>query len=1161
MSHIFKPIKKTKKKITLVAKTPSPPKAKAKTPSPPKAKTPKTKKKTKKLVFLPKTPSPPKVKTPSPPKTKVKTPSPSKAKQKTLKKKLKSPTGDKKGSTIKKAMPPKKRKLILIEDTGLKTFQEPIQQVSMPNAIGPNAIGPNAIGPNAIGPGRLNEGFMDILSELADIMQRQGEPFKARAYQQAQETVMTYPGDITGVAQLKGLKGIGKTIESKLEEYVTTGTLRILERERLNPLNVLTRIYGVGPKKAKELIDKGITSIADLKEREKENLLNDTQKIGIKYFDAIETRIPRSEIDEYKKVLEKTFATSTPPGSSFEIVGSYRRGALTSGDIDMIITNKDNDISAYAKFLDQLIKDKVVIEVLTRGKSKSLTIAQLPGKIPRRVDFLYTPPNEYAFALLYFTGSKIFNTIQRQRALHLGYTLNEHGLAHMVSGKKGQSVTSPFPNEKAIFDFLGMKYKEPNERIDGRAVELLQTTAIAGPIAAPIAAPIIAPIIAPIVSPIAAPITIKVKKTTLKKKSETKIDNLSKFKLEGQSALDAMEEKELSKLIRAANEAYYCHSDPIMSDNEYDVLLTYTTAHYPKNKATKEGHTKCLEKVEKNKVTLPYEMWSMDKIKPDTDALDKWKQTYKGPYVISSKLDGVSALYTTENKEPKLYTRGDGLIGQDISHLIPYLHLPTMVGLVIRGEIIIKKQVFLSKYSKEFANPRNFVAGIINKKTPDVEKYKDLSFVAYEVIKPILKPSEQFVLLNQALPLEVARHITLQSNDLTNEYLSELLIKWRAEYIYEIDGIICIDDKIHPRATGNPAHAFAFKMVLSDQVAEAKVVDVIWTPSKDGYLKPRVRIEPITLGGVEIEYATGFNARFIVENNIGVGALIRLIRSGDVIPHITEVIQPASQPLLPTVSYVWNETQVDIMLEDKESDTTVREKTISGFFTNIDVDGLGPGNIKRMISAGYNTVQKIIAMSEADLLTVEGFKTKLAQKIHTNIKQQIEKATLPELMHASNIFGRGFGVKKLKLILEAYPSILTSNETSSEKINNISSVSGMAKKTAEQFVKEIPAFVTFITDAKLQSKLSFQKEEIINQSTINKDHPLYGKKWVMTGFRDKDLIEKLLAIGSEQGTTVNKKTALVIVKDLEEDNSKIEEARKLGIPIMTPKQVMEHYNL
>jgi NAD-dependent DNA ligase len=525
-------------------------------------------------------------------------------------------------------------------------------------------------------------------------------------------------------------------------------------------------------------------------------------------------------------------------------------------------------------------------------------------------------------------------------------------------------------------------------------------------------------------------------------------------------------------------------------------------------------------------------------------------------------LDGVSALYTTENKEPKLYTRGNGLVGQDISHLIPYLAIPSapqasVVGLVIRGEIIIKKQVFLSKYAKEFANPRNFVAGIINKKTPDLEKYKDLSFVSYEVIKPILKPSEQFALLEQykEQSVEVAKHITLQPDALTNERLSEVLIQWRAEYEYEIDGIICIDDKIYPRTTGNPDHAFAFKMVLSDQIAEAKVVDVIWTPSKDGYLKPRVRIEPITLGGVEIEYATGFNARFIVDNNIGIGALIRLIRSGDVIPHITDIIQPATQPLLPTVPYVWNSTQVDIMLEDKESDSTVREKTISGFFANIDVDGLGPGNIKRIISAGYDSVPKIIAMNEADLLTVEGFKTKLAQKINANIKQQIEKATLPELMHASNIFGRGFGAKKLKLILEAYPSILTSNESSSDKIKNISSVSGMANKTAEQFVKKIPEFITFITTAKLENKLSFQKEEIINQSTINKDHPLYGKKWIMTGFRDKELIEKLLAIGSEQGTSVNKKVALLIVKDLGEENSKIEEAKRLGIPIMTPAQV------
>ena len=1091
----LKPKKKTKKRIILVEKTPSPPR-KNNTPLKPKKKT------KKRIILVEKTPSPPKAKT--------------------FKKKLMSP----KEKKIKEITP--------IKETDLKTMSI-------------NIIMP------ASDKKRYNEVFIDILGELGDILQRQGEPFKARAYLQAQETIMTYPEDIYNIEQLKGLKGIGKAIEGKLEEYIKTGSLKLLDKERLNPLNVLTRVYGIGPKKAKELIDKGINSIADLQKNE--NLLNDSQRIGLKYFTAIETRIPRSEIDEYKVVLEKIFKTSAPSGSSFEIVGSYRRGALTSGDIDIIITNKDNNVEAYTKFFEKLVKEKIVIEVLTKGKTKSLTIALLPDHVPRRVDFLYTSPKEYAFALLYFTGSKIFNTVQRQRALDLGYTLNEHGLNHMKEGKKGEPVINEFPDEKSIFAFLGMKYKEPQERKDGRAVQVLSQAQEQEPLIKPA---------------LEEDIIIKKKNITLKKKPTIKVDNLLKFKQEGKSALDLLTEKELSTLISEANEAYYCAEEtfPIMTDNEYDVLREYTLSKYPKNKAALEGHTKCAVKIEKNKVKLPYEMWSMDKIKPSTDALTKWKQNYTGPYVISCKLDGISALYSTENKEPKLYTRGDGITGQDISHLIPHLKLPFIKGLVIRGEIIIKKAIFIEKYAKQFANPRNFVAGIVNKKTSDSDKYNDLSFVAYEVIKPVLKPSEQFSMLEdtklaeeqKTSSLEVVKHDTLSFIDLTNERLSELLIKWREEYLYEIDGIICIDDKIYPRPKGNPPYAFAFKMVLSDQMAEAKVVDVIWTASKDGYLKPRVQIEPINLGGVTIEYATGFNAKFIVENNIGVGALIRLIRSGDVIPHITNVVQPASQPLLPIVPYEWNETKVDILLKNKEDNATVKEKTISGFFTNLEVDGLGPGNIKRMIEAGYDTVPKILALSEADLLKVEGFKTKLAHKIHTNIHQQLEKADLPELMHASNIFGRGFGTKKLKLILDAYPSVMTDPISEPEKIKKISTVEGMAKKTSEQFVKEIPSFLTFLQSANLQGKLHIEKTQQVAK-TINKDHPLFKKKWVMTGFRDKELIEKLLSLGSEQGSSVNKKTDFLIVKDLDEDNVKVGEAKKLGIPIMNPEQVIAKYSL
>ena len=175
-------------------------------------------------------------------------------------------------------------------------------------------------------------------------------------------------------------------------------------------------------------------------------------------------------------------------------------------------------------------------------------------------------------------------------------------------------------------------------------------------------------------------------------------------------------EDQLSKMIRDANNAYYCNNTSLLTDNEYDILREFTAEKYPDNEAVKEGHTKCNLEIEKNKVKLPYEMWSMDKIKPDTDALKKWKEKYHGPYVLSGKLDGVSGLYSTEGEKPQLYTRGNGKVGQDISHLIPYLQLPSEKDIVIRGEFIVPKELFATKYAQKFANPRNFVAGMVNQK-------------------------------------------------------------------------------------------------------------------------------------------------------------------------------------------------------------------------------------------------------------------------------------------------------------------------------------------------------------------------------------------------------------------------------------------------------------
>ena len=1008
----------------------------------------------------------------------------------------------------------------------------------------------------------FNGVFSDIMGQLYEIMMKQGEPFRAKAYQKAQESIMSYKDDIYSPDQLKGLPGIGPTIMEKLNEYVRTGTLQILEREKNNPVNILGEIYGVGPKKAKELVEGGITTIEQLRSRADE-FLNDTQKVGLKYYENILQRIPRSEIDEYNAIFKKVFVSvSKDEESVYEIVGSYRRGAQNSGDIDVIITSKNGEV--FKNFIDKLIKKGIILEVLSRGTSKCLVIAKIPtSSFARRVDFLYTSPEEYPFSVLYFTGSKIFNTVMRHQALTMDLTMNEHGMYSISGKKKGDKVVHSFKNEKDIFDYLNLVYKAPIERIDGRDVMIkgpnhdlkLEEEKV----------------------PEKAVLNKKKKenKVVLKKEKKKLIieddseeistpivdpfvkDLVKDFKKNGISVLHNLNEQQLTHILSQAN-ILYRHMLPIMTDNEYDIIQDYIAEKYPHNKTIWEVGAP----VERNKATLPYQMWSMDKIKPDSNAVVNWCAKYSGPYVLSCKLDGVSGLYTSEGPVPKLYTRGDGKIGQDVSHLIPFLRLPKTKGTVIRGEFIIPKAVFEAKYKGNFANPRNLVSGIINHKHID-EKIQDVDFVAYEVIKPVLKPSDQMGYLRVSNVKVVLNALEAK---ISNEMLSSILVDWRTNYDYEIDGVIVCDDKIYDRKSGNPDHAFAFKMVLSEQIAEAKVVDVLWTPSKDGYLKPRVQIEPLILGGVRIEYATGFNGAFIKDNNVGVGALIELIRSGDVIPHIRKVTMPAETAKMPDVAYKWNDTHVDILLEDIDNDDTVKEKNITGFFRGIGVEGLSSGNVSRIISAGYDSVAKIINMSVDNFLEVEGFKMKMATKIYNGIREKLDSASIITLMSASNVFGRGFSEKKIELVLSLYPDVLTSKENNGVKIAKIAAMKGMAQKTAEAFVDRIGAFVDFMKECGLEHKILLS-EATVSKATVSKvdvdtSNPLYDKTIVMTGFRDKDLEVVLKKVGAKTGSSVSKNTLCVLVKDTNtEESSKVLEAKRLGIPVLTLSQFNTQYGV
>ena len=1010
----------------------------------------------------------------------------------------------------------------------------------------------------------FNHQSIQAFEDLANIYSKKGDWTRYKTYQKASEilSLIDYDINLQSLDKISKIKGIGINITNKIKELIETGVIATLERERLDPIIVLTEIHGIGPKKAQELIEKGILTIQDLKDSDIK--LNDIQKLGLEYYDEISQRIPREEIQKFEFMFNNVFEKYAPTKSKFEIVGSYRRGKSNSGDIDIIITNADNNQNTLDKILEGLENDKSIsIKFLSRGKTKSMAIVKIEKDgIHRRVDFLYTSPQEYPFALLYFTGSKVFNTVVRQKANDLGYTLNEHEISYKQQGVKGKKLEKIFNSEKEILNYLGIEYIEPTERENAKKIKFIDITEEIMPKKESIKIETEKEKISMIQSKKIMP-PLSDLKSQVKIIKKLSVDELiTKYDKEGIDYLDNLDQKEISKMIKKLDQDYYEEDGSNLSDIKYDKLIDYTEKKFPD--VIKKGHTEVDVKVDKKKVKLPYGLYSMNKIKPLQGAdkakssdVDKWTKKYKGPYIISSKLDGISALFINQDGKNSFYTRGNGEYGQDISHLIKYIigsDIPDL-DTAIRGEIIIEEKLFQKKYSDKFANSRNFVAGLINKKSLDSKMLNDLSFVPYEVIKPELTPLKQMEFLQENWVDDCVDYIKVES--VNDKILTDILIQMKSESIYLIDGIIIEDDKIYKRQDKNPDHAFAFKMSLDEQMAEVVVKDVLWGKSKDGFLKPRIQIEPISIGGVTIEFATGHNAKYIKDNKIGIGSILLIKRSGDVIPKVEAVIKEADKGLFPEdIPYEWNKSGVDIIMLDKEDDETVLQKNITLFFKTLEIEGIGPGNVKKMIKAGLDTVPKILKATKEELLTVDGFKEKTVNKIRTNIDNVIQNSSLVIIASGTNIFGRGLGSSLLRNIIHEYPNIFESGESNETKVEQVARVENIGKKRAERFVENIPKFIAFLEESNLNSKLNEQLGQ-----NVDPEHPLFGKRVVMTGFRDKPLKTTLTELGVKIGSSVSQNTFVVLVKDLDEDTSKAEEAKEKNIPIMVVDEFRKKYNL
>jgi DNA polymerase/3'-5' exonuclease PolX len=307
------------------------------------------------------------------------------------------------------------------------------------------------------------------------------EHFKARAYKKAIEN-LSLIAEIRSYDDVAEVPGIGTKIEEKIREILATGSLKSAIRAAESHVvhDELMAVYGIGPAKANELIADGIDGVESLRKAvtKDPSILNDKQKIGLAFYEDLKQRIPHSEMVEHQTMLRELLPESVDPETDFEIVGSFRRGAPNSGDIDVLI--RIDDGASPAKILTEYIQMLqgfgYLVATLAHGDKKFMGICQLPGHPARRLDILMTPTSEYAYAVLYFTGSDTFNIAMRQWALEKGYTLNEHKLTPL---RHDVLMPPEMKTERDIFRFLRITYLPPTERVAGVVLKPIRVLKVA----------------------------------------------------------------------------------------------------------------------------------------------------------------------------------------------------------------------------------------------------------------------------------------------------------------------------------------------------------------------------------------------------------------------------------------------------------------------------------------------------------------------------------------------------------------------------------------------------------------------------------------------------------------------------------------------------------
>ncbi len=627
-----------------------------------------------------------------------------------------------------------------------------------------------------------------------------------------------------------------------------------------------------------------------------------------------------------------------------------------------------------------------------------------------------------------------------------------------------------------------------------------------------------------------------------------------------------MKYENLRNKIIEANKAYRL-GNPTMSDNDYDLLIEALRLECPNDELLQD--TGSAESIDKSrKARLPCPMHSYDKVYGDK-LIEFINKRDRNNLVASTKYDGAALLLQYRKGHLfEAFTKGRNKIGQKAKAHALMIGVPEFLeffsdismDIFIKGEVVMRNSIFEDKYAEKYKNSRNLISGLLNRKD-DFEELMDCEFKAHALLFERMShwdKLEQFKRLEE-YGFNVVSYKRSQSLPINLEGWEKLLKDIKSED-YLADGIIIEENFTHDRdfinpnfdeCWRNPTFAVAYKVQYDENTAITKVTNVEWNISKNGILVPRIEYEPVELNGTTCKHTSGFNYKFIKDNNLTIGSHIKLQKSGDIIPYILEVYEELGQAInspanCPSCNGLLSlsETEVNLCCTNEKCLATNYNKAIS-FFRTLGVENFS-GKLIENIFNYYDTdpdYNFILALKEKDFI-IPGMGEVSARKIYSSIREKFKKACQhPEILMNATGFFPGFGNKKLKKIID---SVDCEDALFIISKQMICEIDGFEEKSAEVFDQGIDKFRDWIRENNYHLTFSKPKKE----NKMSKFHlPLDGHYIVFTGFRSDELKNKIESLGGEVQDGMNKMTTELVAKDTSKQSNKFVKANELGIKI------------